>query len=230
MQLARPHSLSLSSALIGQPRIIVSIVRLLPLCGPSDISRFVITVVVWKAVDRMLRAWRAVYVGSKDFKRIIPSIVHRNSSATIARIFSYFRIATSVFNTSPDSIKTASGLSVSARSGSIVGVRPLAAVLDGISSQRAAGATNNSSTKTPTPPTTSFQMGTRKTNHCQRIKLLARKIFKVRAARQRVVNDGIFGVGHVCSNPANVIRLVRAFARSGGPFLFYHTNQEMLCQ
>lgn len=62
------------------------VVRLLLPCRPSAIARFVISIVTWKPVERMLRRWSESHVSQESREIVYPLRAHSNAATSVVVI------------------------------------------------------------------------------------------------------------------------------------------------
>lgn len=76
------------------------IVRLLRFCGPSAVTRFVVSSVV-DSVNRVTNRWSRTNVLQESRERLTPCITHRNSTASVVAIGGITWIVTALFHALP---------------------------------------------------------------------------------------------------------------------------------
>lgn len=77
------------------------VVGLLAVGRPSDITRFVVPVVVWKAINRMSRRRSQAYVCEKRLERTAPPLADTYPACAITKPFRMLRIRATVFQVDP---------------------------------------------------------------------------------------------------------------------------------
>lgn len=90
-------------AVVGEPCRVAFIRRLLRLCRPSAVSRFVMTVYVY-AVDRVVCGWTLAHVAQKLSEISSPLVADRDATSTIEIVFGIRWIKAAAFHVAPNAV------------------------------------------------------------------------------------------------------------------------------
>ena len=82
-ELLRPLGNTFRFTIECQQSVIRSVSVLLRVCRPTAVSGFVIAVLIWEAIYRMVRRWSRSHVCHEVVKRGLPSLANRNSSSSV---------------------------------------------------------------------------------------------------------------------------------------------------
>lgn len=89
----RPFCNSMADAINRKNDVRTSVVVLFKLCGPSNISRFVVSIVV-DAIKRVISRWSDSHVFKEGSKRVIPTFADLDTASTVVVVDSKRRIVT----------------------------------------------------------------------------------------------------------------------------------------
>lgn len=87
--------------IVGHKFIAPSIASLLFWGSPTTISRFIISIFVWVAIQCVNIARRFAHIGQEVFKRVQPSIANSYSTTAVIVIIAVTRVKTSFFHAAP---------------------------------------------------------------------------------------------------------------------------------
>jgi len=103
-----PCGESQSLAVVGEKRVIALVSGLLVWCGPANIARFIVPIIVWVSIQAVLCAGPTTNVSEKVLERFTPPNADFNSASSVASEATIVRVVTPGDHSLPDFVLSGS--------------------------------------------------------------------------------------------------------------------------